>query len=706
MAIYSSWTSPFPRLFALIIGINVYDPKEDFLRLRGAVRDAYAYKDYLMDCLEVPEDHIRILINKQASRAAILDAFLAIKDDPRIQEGDPIFIFYAGHGSEIEPPLGWESGGPNSKVQLLVPQDYCSVAGLEIPGIPDRTIGALLEDIADKKGNNITVVLDCCHSASGTRGPNSKSVGRARSVALKPTIHTKDLDRKTWSQGSEEPQNVSPFRFSGLRSHTLIAACRSSELAVEFNRNGSFSAAFLKLLKSVPPNQLRYSEVLARMDHISGQNPQIEGVNQDRYLFDAKSSSPSSSGYPLRQDKILHLIFIDAGMAHGIAVGTEFVTTGSNVGTPPATLVVEKANSYSSVLTFNDQWWAFLSSADSTTTVVQARAGKLEPLRLYVSPGTNYQASRECLLPLLQNPDYGLHNVSLVDEPDSAHLKISVERNKAIIRLIDKRVRKYGLNPRFPTIDAHPDKMVPFFQSASQYFWELYRKSDDVGLMKDVQVSFYELNECQSPFSDVKRPELSATGRNLYQDNQVNIVVKEDRIYGIKLTNNSLYDLYPRLLYFDNVDLNDISEHPIWSTATTTCYKPNSSGPYHPDCPLKANGGTLTIGYGSGGMAPLSYSLPEGQDLAIGFLKLFVFTQPLDSLAFSRPSEPPETRSEKWDTLLIPVVQRRYRFHTPPVRPANVWPETRVPRDRRTSFPGSFVFGHTQTQHGYSNLAR
>lgn len=128
------------------------------MRLKGAVRDAFAYKNYLSDYLGVPDTQIRMLINQAASRDAILEAFKSFKEDNRINVGDPIFIVFAGHGTQIEAPPGWETGGRHL-IQALVPYDYCSTRGLEVPCIPDRTIGALLEDIAETKGNNIVSMI-------------------------------------------------------------------------------------------------------------------------------------------------------------------------------------------------------------------------------------------------------------------------------------------------------------------------------------------------------------------------------------------------------------------------------------------------------------------------------------------------------------------------------------------------------------------
>jgi hypothetical protein len=139
--------SPKPRLFALIIGINYYDNAQS---LRGAVPDALSFKEYLEKRLGVPTQQIHTLLNKSASRTAIIEAFQNLRDDERIQKGDPIFIYYAGHGSEL--PSQSEVG---SKVQVLVPQDYCAKPEKKIPAIPDRTIAVLIAQIAEKKGDNI-----------------------------------------------------------------------------------------------------------------------------------------------------------------------------------------------------------------------------------------------------------------------------------------------------------------------------------------------------------------------------------------------------------------------------------------------------------------------------------------------------------------------------------------------------------------------
>ncbi|KAG6380459.1 hypothetical protein JVT61DRAFT_8601 [Boletus reticuloceps] len=139
-------------MFALIIGIDDYI---NCLKLRGAVADAKAMKQYLEQTLQVPEDHIRTLFDREATRDAIIQAFRDLRNDERIKGGSPIVIFYAGHGGELPAPVMWLWGAQESKIQCLLPQDY---EGTIIPPIPDRTVGSLIGGIAKVKGDNIVRV--------------------------------------------------------------------------------------------------------------------------------------------------------------------------------------------------------------------------------------------------------------------------------------------------------------------------------------------------------------------------------------------------------------------------------------------------------------------------------------------------------------------------------------------------------------------
>jgi hypothetical protein len=151
-------------LFALLIGINKYE-STDIHNLDGAVPDVQAMKTYLKTKLGVPSSNIKTLLDEHATRDAIINSLRALKANDKIksvpspqQSGDAILIFYAGHGGTAEAPDGWEASGPT--IQVLVAYDSETVRdGHTIKGIPDRTIGVLLEEIAEVKGDNIVCLF-------------------------------------------------------------------------------------------------------------------------------------------------------------------------------------------------------------------------------------------------------------------------------------------------------------------------------------------------------------------------------------------------------------------------------------------------------------------------------------------------------------------------------------------------------------------
>jgi hypothetical protein len=139
---------------ALLIGIDNYKysgPKKSF-DLSGCVADVDDWEIFLRQSLKVSSDCIITLRNEAATRDEIKVALQAFLQDEKIQPGDPILIFFAGHGATAPAPDGWYAGGED--IQMLVPHDF-DPDGKEGQGIYDFKLNALLRDIADVKGNNI-----------------------------------------------------------------------------------------------------------------------------------------------------------------------------------------------------------------------------------------------------------------------------------------------------------------------------------------------------------------------------------------------------------------------------------------------------------------------------------------------------------------------------------------------------------------------
>ncbi|KAK0219720.1 hypothetical protein EDD85DRAFT_728376, partial [Armillaria nabsnona] len=168
-------------IWAILVGIDGYSQ----LPLRGCVADALAVEEYLADDLLVPRERIQILLGPRnhsdtvtgasslPSRANILSLLFSLTTNPNIEHGDPIIIFFAGHGSRY--PLSDhdddEDECPPKFVEAFCPMDRGTLdsSGVPIPSITDRELNTILSQISRTKGHRITVILDCCHAGSVTR---------------------------------------------------------------------------------------------------------------------------------------------------------------------------------------------------------------------------------------------------------------------------------------------------------------------------------------------------------------------------------------------------------------------------------------------------------------------------------------------------------------------------------------------------------
>lgn len=138
-------------LFLLLIAIDKY-PNQVPPPLHGCTADAQDVETYFQEIFDVRSKSI---YDQEATRNAILESLRSIAKDPKIQKGDPIVIFYAGHGGGGRAPPEWDTG--DDKIQYLVPHDFKfdGTSGAIQNEIMDFEIGEILEEIATEKGNNI-----------------------------------------------------------------------------------------------------------------------------------------------------------------------------------------------------------------------------------------------------------------------------------------------------------------------------------------------------------------------------------------------------------------------------------------------------------------------------------------------------------------------------------------------------------------------
>ncbi|KZV62347.1 hypothetical protein PENSPDRAFT_642315 [Peniophora sp. CONT] len=664
--------APRSPLHALVIGIDHFK-SERINNLRGCVADADAIDDYLRTDLHVPSGQIVNLRNEQATRVAILRELNALRTWSSIRKDDPILIFFAGHGSRADTPIGWSAG--SEKISLIVPHD-CLVEenGQTIQPIPDRTIGALLHALAESndgdltgKGDNITVILDCCHSGSGTRVSEFTAERLERGFVMEEPIPA-SLDEDLWSGVPDERAIAvaAGFAKAGSRSHVLLAACREIQVAHEENGRGAFTRALLNTLRGVATDKVTYQDVMERLPDISDQTPQCEGRNVDRILFNALSPSKERVIYPIvhQEGKLI----LKAGSIHGVTMSAKFSIYASRdfttSDTPLALVEATAINPFKSELTLlpaQDDDVPMLPT-DVNCYAFQTSMGKAEAIRIHIPLTNDLLPAMMALARELEMQQTSSQAILLSDEK-SADIGIRVREDGTIeFVILDPLITAYGIRSLYPAVKPDARFIHPILRGASHFFWHLRRSPEKNMLRNKVDVEVSELVEdIDAELDEYLCSPLKRTGDNLFRGGAVDVVADSKRTYGVAIQNKTAVPMHVWAFYFDCSDLS-IFEY----------YRPAAVGPDAE--PMLPAHGTLSIGWGAAGGRPFTYFLRDRQDQDVGFIKLFISTEFVDlssipqrspfmtdRAAGPRGPSPPAI----WDTVTIAVVQRKAGLRLP-----------------------------------------
>ncbi|KIM26235.1 hypothetical protein M408DRAFT_330631 [Serendipita vermifera MAFF 305830] len=595
-------------------------------------------KSYLRDHLAVPDSQITSLHNSQATKQAIVQAIENVgSKEGAIERNNPFLIYFAGHGAEGKRKI---SQGSDQVIQMIIPYDFKQpLDEPTVQGILDYEFNELLEQLANTHGDNITVILDCCHSGSGTRDMILVTDNRKiRSIKIEGFVPN---SRK----GTRASEVAKGFLHTGLRSHILLAACSENERAMEINGRGVFTKALLEALVTTG-GRVSYCDLLLRLQPLPHQIPQCEGFYKNRTLWNSTAMAIGLRLLRVHREKGSYIL--EAGTAHGITEKSRF-TIYQEIADYPSkaqgVLVVQNTDLITSTLvplssrsnTNTKETWTHLKPS------VFALLEKVEEegdFHLHIKDTELRQFVKDMLGEARNAPFPHRHprRIALVDR-QAAQLALGIDQEDqdyVTFEILNPSVTVFGLH-RMP-FRVRRTMLASVIQCAAHFDWHLRRvASTEVPILqKCVHLEFTKLYK--------RNGRLEVDKSNLNVNNRIDLVVGEDK-YGIKLINNSDKNIYPYLFFFD---CSDLSIECFYDSATARVSERGA--------PLRA-GGTLTIGYSATGWAPWSYSLrqpksienglimQDGQDIDVGFLKLFLSSDPLSlsHMVQDSPFKPPFT---------------------------------------------------------------
>ena len=345
-------------VYALLVGINRY--KSPLVRdLSGCVADVRRFEAFLN--ARVKPDELaepKVLLDEQATRQGIIDSFETYLN--QAQAGDVALFYYSGHGSQENAPPAFWAVEPDRKNETLVCHDSRSAA--DAWDLADKELAYLLEKISAGKDIHTLVILDSCHSGSGTRDPDQAG------VRMNPAdTRVRPLESYLIHQPPAVAQLGENWYTPPSGKHLLLTACRPEEVArervlgEEREMQGVFSFYLREALKSSGPD-LTYRDLFKHVSAmvrlmINSQTPQLETQteNINQKFLGGEVLQPRSTTYNVRFDRGANSFVIDGGTIHGL---------GAPVDGQATTVAIFPKDDYE----------LDLSQALGTTTVTEVRS--------------------------------------------------------------------------------------------------------------------------------------------------------------------------------------------------------------------------------------------------------------------------------------------------------------------------------------------
>jgi Caspase domain. len=214
---------------ALLVGINKYKmPGAD---LSGCVNDVTNMRDIMLKYFGFTTRNIRVLVDERATKKNIMERLKWLVG--RVKADDRLLFHYSGHGSQIVDRDGDEL--KDKMDEIICPHDM----DWEGNFISDDDLRALFANLP--KEVNLEVVLDSCHSGTGTREMMGIST-LPFEFSFKPKFLAPPVDIACRADEDMEVRRL--LKGNNPMNHVLFAGCRDNQTSADAYINGSYNGAF------------------------------------------------------------------------------------------------------------------------------------------------------------------------------------------------------------------------------------------------------------------------------------------------------------------------------------------------------------------------------------------------------------------------------------------------------------------------------
>jgi len=433
------------------------------------------------------------------------------------------------------------------------------------------------------------------------------------------------------------------------------------QTAKERTGRGAFTQELLRLWREDGIDKMTYKDIVDRITDLLQQNPQVEGTNQSRVIFNSRVAGPNRELFKINMKKVgVYGFVLEAGDAHGVSIDAEFmVYADRNMKQPLGKVVAGNPNAFQTPMQYAPEQEPF--TFEGTAYALQTRVGKGADVKLFVELNEKFIDLFIRIKKEMDLNEASKRGITLVDNRESQpDLIVTVNPSNsdlADFEITDATCRQYGLTHMPFQSEIDPKTMYGVVRSAADFYWNLNRSSKQSIIAPKIKFSCFKLvesGEFDDSFEAVLMPDTESGDLNT--GGVITIYVDDEADYGFSITNTSAVPLFASLFYFD---MSDLSISPY--------YKPGTAKDGEADVSLPP-GGSLTIGYGDSGTAAYNYTLRPNQSIDVGYLKLFLSTAYVDFSNIEQKSPFGGTRASGesktkvrmiWDSMKIAIVQKK-----------------------------------------------
>lgn len=306
--------------YGVIIAIGKYPASSGWTNLSSS-NDESIVKETL-SALGFNTDNIFLIRDREATKEGILAYFRALQT--KLKEGDIVYIHYSGHGQQV---MDDNKDELDKLDEAIVPYDSPQkfqkgiYEGEKL--IRDDLIGELTDRLRLKcgKSGQVILVLDSCHSGTGTRGPG-KARGTNIIMAPENFITPNSVAEKSMEISTQIKNNLSPMAcFFGSSAREL----NYETLDHQNKPVGSLTFAIATILgkmRTIYTFEEFFDRVKLKMKILAPrQNPQWEGPHNEK-LF-GNSITPIKDYYKIIEIKSDNTIRADMGILTDVFKGSK-----------------------------------------------------------------------------------------------------------------------------------------------------------------------------------------------------------------------------------------------------------------------------------------------------------------------------------------------------------------------------------------------